>query len=56
MTSSALVGYNAFLCNFKLSKTIGFVVGFCNCSMVLYVHSSVAIILMGKGELVAMLS
>ena len=34
--------------------------GFCNCSMfcyaVLYVHSSFAIILMGKRELVALLS
>ena len=33
---------------------------FCNCSMfccaLLYVHSSFAIILMGKGELVALLS
>ena len=34
--------------------------GFCNCSRfccaLLYVHSSFAIILMGKGELVALLS
>ena len=36
------------------------IVGFCNCSMLcyvlLYVHSSFAIILMGKRELVALLS
>ena len=36
------------------------IVGVCNCSMfcctLLYVHSSIAIILMGKGELVALLS
>ena len=35
-------------------------VGFCNCSMfcyvLLYIHSSFAIILMGKRELVALLS
>ena len=34
--------------------------GVCNCSMfccmLLYVHSSIAIILMGKGELVALLN
>ena len=36
------------------------IMGFCNCSMfcyaLLYVHSSFAIILMGKRELVALLS
>ena len=36
------------------------IVGFCNCSMfccmLLYVHSSIAIILMGKRELVALLN
>ena len=36
------------------------IVGACNCSMfcctLLYVHSSIAIILMGKGELIALLS
>ena len=36
------------------------IVGVCNCSMfcctVLCVHSSIAIILMGKGELVALLN
>ena len=36
------------------------IVGVCNCSMVycalLYVHSSIAIILMGKRELVALLN
>ena len=36
------------------------IVGVCNCSMfccmLLYVHSSIAIISMGKGELVALLS
>ena len=36
------------------------IVGVCNCSMfccmLLYVHSSIAIILMGKGELVALLN
>ena len=36
------------------------IVGVCNCSMfcdaLLFVHSSIAIILMGKGELVALLN
>ena len=36
------------------------IMGFCSCSMfycaLLYVHSSFAIILMGKGDLVALLS
>ena len=30
--------------------------GVCNCSMLLYVHSSIAIILMGKRELIALLN
>ena len=30
--------------------------GVCNCSMLLYVHSSIAIILMGERELVALLN
>ena len=38
---------------------VNIIVGFCNCSMfccaLLYVHSSFAIILMGKRELVALL-
>ena len=32
------------------------IVGVCNCSMFLYVNSSIAIILMGKRELVALLN
>ena len=30
--------------------------GFCNCSMLLYVHSSIAIILLGKRKLAALLN
>ena len=32
------------------------IVGVCNCCTLLYVHSSIAIILMGKRELVALLN
>ena len=39
--------------------SVHYIVGVCNCSMfcctLLYVHSSIAIILMGKRELVALL-
>ena len=46
------------LLNFKC--TAKFIVGVCNCSMfccaLLYVHSSIAIILMGKRELIALLN
>ena len=30
--------------------------GVCNCSMLLYIHSSIAIILLGKRELIALLN
>ena len=53
--------YNYVLCDrFNLLFIVTPIVGVCNCSMLcytlLYVHSSVAIILMGKRELVSLLS
>ena len=46
--------------NMYLNILVDFLVGVCNCSMfcctLLYVHSSIAIILMGKRELIALLN
>ena len=58
------LGYCPFLCGGSVAVDslliVTFIVGFCNCSLfcctLLYVHSSFAIILIGKRKLVTLLS
>ena len=63
--TSFVVLWSQLLSNLQISVAVDFlcsvtpIVGVCNCSMfcctLLYVHSSIAIILMGKRKLVALL-